>query len=84
MLAPGASVEYALAFLLASDVRSKEGALTAAGAAVVQGVPGYTLGEDMRNAMLLVKPPPGAKQHAMHPLRHSHMSVATSTWYPLK
>jgi hypothetical protein len=60
LLPPGGTRVYALAFSLATDVRSKNDALVAVGAAVVQGVPGYVLGEDMQDASLLVKPPAGA------------------------
>jgi hypothetical protein len=45
---------------LAPSVRDKEDALAAAGLAVLQAVPGYTIATDMANATLLVLPPRNA------------------------
>eukprot|EP00729_Bicosta_minor_P004751 gene4751-35113_t len=59
---PGGSdtAEYSLVFSIASTVRDKDAALSAAGNALVLGVPGYILGADMATAKLLAQPPPGA------------------------
>ena len=55
------TAEYSLVFSVATTVREKDAALTAAGNAIAVGVPGYILGADMTTAKLLVKAPTGAK-----------------------
>ena len=60
----GASMQVALAFSVAADVRSKGAALLAAGSAEVLGVPGYILGADMTTAHVLVRPPGTARLEA--------------------
>ncbi len=57
---PSSSMQFALAFSVAPNVRGKSAALYRAGNAEVLGVPGYILGTDMTTAHLLVRPPPGA------------------------
>lgn len=48
-VAPGASLTISYRFFLAPSVRDKEDALAAAGLAVLQAVPGYTIATDMAN-----------------------------------
>ena len=59
-VAPGTSLTISYRYFLAPSVRDKEAALAAAGLAVLQAVPGYTIATDMANATLLVLPPRNA------------------------
>jgi hypothetical protein len=59
-VAPGTSLTISDRYFLAPSVRDKEAALAAAGLAVLQAVPGYTIATDMANATLLVLPPRNA------------------------
>ena len=59
-LAPGATAAFTYRLLLAPSIREKDDALAAAGFAVVQAVPSWTIATDMRNATLHVLPPRGS------------------------
>ena len=61
VLAPGEDTNFTYRLLLAPSVRDKDKALAAAGFPVVQAVPGWTIGTDMRSAALHVLPPAGAR-----------------------
>ena len=59
-LQPGASQTFSYRFLVADSIRTKDAALAAAGFAVLQAVPSYSIGTDMKSALLHVLPPRGA------------------------
>lgn len=61
LLAPGEVAAFTYRLLLAPSVRDKDAALAAAGFAVVQAVPSWTIATDMRNATLHVLPPKGTR-----------------------
>jgi hypothetical protein len=60
MLKPGASQTFSYRLLVADSLRAKDAALAAAGFAVLQAVPSYSIGTDMKSALLHVLPPRGA------------------------
>ena len=60
-LQPAEETSFTYRLLLAPSVRDKDAALAAAGFAVVQAVPSWTIATDMRNASLHVLPPRGAR-----------------------
>ena len=60
-LQPAEEASFTYRLLLAPSVRDKDAALAAAGFAVVQAVPSWTIATDMRNASLHVLPPRGAR-----------------------
>ena len=60
-LAAGASNTFAYRMLVADSVRTKDDALAAAGFAVLQAVPSYSIGTDMESALLHVLPPKDTK-----------------------
>jgi len=70
-LEPGSYTEFAFVFAIAPSVRRKNEALQAASTAVLEGIPGYVIGADMSDVLLLVKPPPAqtlAKAVSLSPL----------------
>ena len=60
VLKPGASQTFAYRLLVADSLRAKDAALAVAGFAVLQAVPSYSIGTDMKSALLHVLPPRGA------------------------
>ncbi len=69
VLGPGAAHIFAYRLLVADGVRGKDKALAAAGFAVLQAVPCYSIATDMQSAQLHVLPPRGAtiKSTAVEP-----------------
>ena len=59
VLGPGAAHTFAYRLLVADSVRTKDDALAAAGFAVLQAVPSYSIATDMQSALLHVLPPRG-------------------------
>lgn len=59
VLAPGAAHTFAYRLLVADSVRTKDDALAAAGFAVLQAVPSYSIATDMQSSLLHVLPPRG-------------------------
>lgn len=59
VLGPGAAHTFAYRLLVANGVRTKDQALAAAGFAVLQAVPCYSIATDMQSAQLHVLPPRG-------------------------
>lgn len=59
ILSPGGSHTFAYRLLAADSLRTKDDALAAAGFAVLQAVPSYSIATDMESALLHVLPPRG-------------------------
>lgn len=58
-LKPGATQSFSYRLLLADSVRTKDDALAAAGFAVMQAVPSFSISTDMKSAKMHVLPPQG-------------------------
>lgn len=77
-VAPGGMSLWTFKILLSDSIRQTDDALAAAGAAVIQAVPGYIVATDMTNATLLVRPPSGHTIHAVAPSPASAMTVGVA------
>ena len=76
-VAAGDSLVFSYRLLLSPSVREKEATLGKAGYAVLQAVPAYTIGTDMRNATLHVLPPANASIEHVTAQPAGHLSLSS-------